>query len=220
VIAHRGASADAVENSLAAFELACRQGADGIELDVHATADGAIVVHHDAALGESAIRDLPLREVRRHRLANGEPVPTLDEALALIADHAQVFVEVKALPRTGDARLFDALDRGPAPPRYRVHSFDHRIIQRLQRARPDYRYGVLSTSYPVDPMAPVSHAGADTLWQEQSLVDDELVSLARRSRVSLIAWTADDPERVRALSRLGVDGVCTNAPRVVAAALA
>src|SRR5207249_7146490 len=81
VIAHRGASARELENSLAAFRAAGPLGADAVELDIHATADGTLVVHHDEAVAGRHIPHLTGRQVRELRLQNGEPVPTLPEAL-------------------------------------------------------------------------------------------------------------------------------------------
>src|SRR5688572_25175612 len=93
IIAHRGASAHDTENSLAAYRRAIALGADGIELDVHATRDGHLVVHHDPALpGLGPIAELEAALVRSHRLANGEPVPSLPQALEAIGDR-DVWVE-------------------------------------------------------------------------------------------------------------------------------
>lgn len=219
VIAHRGASAYEPENSLAAFRRAVELSADGVELDVHETADGALVVVHDAALDGHLIRDLPLERVRRHRLSNGEPVPTLDEALAALGDTALAFIEVKALSRTGDAALFGVIDGGPAPHRARVHSFDHRIVLRLRAARPDVPVGVLSVSYPIDPVAQVRAARAQALWQQRDLIDVPLVEQVHAADCAVYAWTVDDPAHMRLLRDCGVDGICTNRPDTAREAL-
>jgi len=81
VIAHRGASAYELENTLAAFRLAVEMGADGVELDVHGTADSEFVVHHDEEIRGMRIANVTLDELRREPLRNGEKVPTLTEAL-------------------------------------------------------------------------------------------------------------------------------------------
>ena len=113
ILAHRGASGVAVENSLDAFRQAITLGADGVELDIHATRDHALVVHHDPSVdGFGDIREHSLDELRAQRLANGEPVPTLTEALDVLGDH-EVWVEVKALPPAADEVLFHALRGGP-----------------------------------------------------------------------------------------------------------
>ncbi len=220
VIAHRGASAYEYENSLAAFRAAVRLGADGIELDVHDTGDGALVVHHDPSLGGRPIRELTAADLPAQRLPNGEPVPTLAQALAAIGRDCRVFVEVKSLAPPHDAALFAALDAGPAPAHYHVHGFDHRIVQRLTSQRRGLVGGVLSTAYPVDPWRQLSDAGAQELWQEAPVIDRALVDGAHQRGFRLYAWTVDDPQRARTLAALGVDGLCTNRLDVIREALA
>lgn len=212
VIAHRGASGERHENSLAAFRRAVEVGADGIELDVHPTRDGAFAVHHDAVIpGAGAIADLSAREVTAARLPNGEPVPLLDEALAQAAS-LDVWVELKALDRRLDAALVGLLRAGPAPARYAVHSFDHRIIQRLSTRYAELRCGALATAYLMDPVRELADAGASVLWQEWNLIDQALADRVHDSGRSLIAWTVNASEDLVRLARLGVDGVCTNFP--------
>ncbi len=212
VIAHRGASAVEPENSLAAFRTAGRLGADGVELDIHATADGALIVHHDATLAGVFIPSSTLATIRAQRLVNGEAPPLLEEALAVIDPRLRVYVEVKTLPRSADAHLLAVLDRGPNPAGYAVHGFDHRILARLGRVRPALPRGVLSTSYPVNPLAPLRDAGALALWQERSLVDADLVTALHGGGAHLIVWTVDDPHELERFAAIGVDGLCTNRP--------
>src|SRR4051794_40761774 len=95
-IAHRGMPRLARENTLPSFELALDAGADGLELDVHATADGVVVVHHDAELRRGpGIASVPFAELRRHEAAPGVPIPTLEELCELVAGRATLFVEIK-----------------------------------------------------------------------------------------------------------------------------
>ena len=214
VIAHRGASAVEYENSLAAFRAAGRLGADGIELDIHATADGALIVHHDPSVGRVHIPTASAEQVRAQRLPNGEPPPLLKEALAAIDPRLRVYVEIKTLPATCDARLIAALDGGPYPSGYAVHAFDHRILARLGRARPSLPRGVLSASYPLRPLVPLTDAGAVAFWQDRTLVDLELSAMLHLAGAQLIVWTVDDPAEMRRLAGLGADALCTNRPDV------
>ena len=212
IIAHRGASGHRAENSLAAFRRAVELGADGVELDVHATRDGGLVVHHDATVpGLGPIAELNRESVRAFRLPNGEPVPYLAEALEVIGDR-EVWIELKGLEPRFDAGLLDVLDRGPAARRYGVHAFDHRIIGRLGRARPALRRGILLSSYLLDPLAPLMATGAHTLWQEQHLIDGPLVETIHAAGCAIIAWTVNTPDDTARLHRLGVDGLCGNYP--------
>lgn len=215
VIAHRGASAREPENSLAAFRAAATLGADAVELDIHATADGALIVHHDELIERAhAIPRLTADQVRTFRLPNGEPLPTLEQALAAVGTRLQVFIEVKSLDPRFDGRLLDAMQRGPNPSSYAIHSFDHRIVRRLGLVRPGLRCGVLSSSYPIRPLAALADAGATILWQERTMVDRPLADALHGSGMQLLVWTVDDAADMQRLLELGVDGLCSNRPDV------
>lgn len=179
---------------------------------MHATADGHLIVHHDEMIGRHHVAHCALREVREHPLRNGEPVPTLEEALAVIHPHLTALVEVKSMPAALDERLLAAFDAAPSPARVAVHSFDHRIVRRLAERRPALAVGVLSTSYLVDPVGALRDADADVLWQHWQLIDEALVLAVHAAGAGLYAWTVDDPAAMRELLGLGVDGLCTNHP--------
>jgi glycerophosphoryl diester phosphodiesterase len=211
VLAHRGASGAKPENSLVAFREAVRLGADGVELDVHASRDGQLVVHHDPEIpGLGLISAHGMDEIAAVRV-RGEPVPTLAEALAVLGS-LEVWVELKTLPAEADGALLATLATGPSPERYGVHSFDHRIVARLGAKRPGLRRGILSASYPLDPVGPMAAAGANTLWQAMHLIDQELVTAVHRRGGELIAWTVNDTPAATRLAALGVDALCGNFP--------
>lgn len=212
MIAHRGASGYAFENSPAAFREAVARGADGVELDVHATADGGIVVHHDPVLtGGSPLDSLTLAQATTSMLSNGEQVPSLATALSIIGNR-NVWIEVKALPSAYDAPLLAALDEGPFPARYAIHSFDHRITARLARGRPQLRLGALLSARVLDPVGVLRAACATTLWQEWPMIDQALVDALHAADARIIAWTVNDHEVALRLAKLGVDGLCGNFP--------
>jgi len=212
VIAHRGASGYEYENSMAAFRRAIMLDADGVELDVHASRDGRLVVHHDPTLpGLGPISGLDLAAIRAARLPNGEPVPLLGDVLDLVGD-GDVWVEVKALDPAWDLALLATLDHGPAPHRYAVHSFDHRLVARLGQIRPGLRRGVLLSAYLVDPVSAMRAVGATTLWQEWHFVDEELVRTVHAAGLAVVAWTVNELADLRRLAQLGVDGLCGNYP--------
>ena len=219
VIAHRGASGREIENSLAAFRLARELGADAVELDVHATADGHLIVHHDESIGPHPVAHSRFAELRGHQLRNGEPVPTLGQALDVILPHMTAFVEVKNLDPRWDATLLETFDRSPAPHRIAVHSFDHRIVARLGALRPALPRGVLSASYPIHPEHLMEDAGAQALWQHESLVDVPLVASVHGAGGAVYAWTVDAPRRMQQLLAQGVDGLCSNHPDRARAAI-
>ena len=214
VIAHRGASGYEYENSRAAFRAARARGADAIELDVHAAADGVLFVHHDEVVSGAHITRSSAAQVRSLRLPNGESVPTLEDALAVIDPALRVFIEVKSLPPQFDDRLFTLLDADPERQRCAVHGFDHRIVKRLGLARPALARGVLLASYPMRPLDALEDTGATVLWEDQSLIDAALVDTLHRAGYEIYAWTVNDPEDMRRLLALRVDGLCTNLPDV------
>lgn len=219
VIAHRGASGYEVENSLAAFRAASDRGADAVELDIHATADGALIVHHSEKVGDHFIAHSSFREVRDHPLSNGEPIPTLEEALAAIVPGMIACVEVKSVAPRWDEKLFETIERSGAPQRVALHGFDHRVIHRMGEKRPQLKRGVLSASYPMHPIRCLEDADAHILWQHCNHVDETLVACVHGAEMTLYVWTVNEPEEMGRFFSLGVDGLCTDFPDVARAAL-
>ena len=211
VIAHRGASSIALENSLAAFRLAAGQGADAVELDVHATQDGEIVVHHDPSVLGLPIAQARWRDLSTVPLANGETIPTLAQALDVLGT-LKVFVEVKVLDPRWDDRLLAVLDAGPNPGGYAVHSFAFHVVRRLGAKRPNLPRGVLSEVATRSPKQTLEDASAQTLWQERATLDERLVKDVHGLGATIMAWTVDNPSDMERFVEWGVDGLCTNHP--------
>lgn len=223
LIAHRGTPREHPENSLPGFRHAITQGVDGIELDVHRTRDGVPVVHHDPELARNGspvagrlIAELTAAELATHELAPGVPVPTLADVVAAVGDAAVLYVEVKA--RDAESAVLSVVAGREA--RAPVHSFDHRVARAVRAASARTPVGVLSASYLLDPVHAMRGAGARDLWQHWSLVDGALVETVHAAGGRVIAWTVNDPDYAVALARLGVDGICTDVPGLVGAALA
>ena len=219
VIAHRGASGFEVENSLAAFRAARTLGADAVELDIHETADGRFVVHHGNMVEQHHISHCPLRQLREHLLPNGEPIPTLEEALGVILPQMMAYIETKKVSPEHDERLMAIIDASAAPQRVAVHAFDHRIIQRFAERRPQMRRGVVAASYPVNPVRCMEDAEAHILWEEWPFIDDQLVHAVHHAGKSIYAWTVNDPDGMDHLLRLGVDAIVTDFPDVARTAV-
>jgi len=211
VIAHRGASSIELENSLAAFRAAAGQGADAVELDVHATIDGELVVHHDPAVMGLPIAQARARDLAALQLPNGEPIPSLAQALDVLGQ-LKVFVEVKVLDPKWDDRLLAILDSGPNPSGYAVHSFVVPVVRRLGQKRPSLPRGVLAEVATGNPQQTLDDASAQTLWQERTTLDEPLVKTVHGLRATIIAWTVDNPADMQRFVRWGVDGICTNHP--------
>jgi glycerophosphoryl diester phosphodiesterase len=215
VIAHRGASREAPENTLAAFARALYLGADGIELDVHKTIDGAVVVHHDPVprpsgadptLSWRPIGALTLAEVRSLRISGSIGIPTLSEVLEIVGDRLTVYCELKGAGVVDVAAPILAKHRGPCA----MHSFDHRAVRRAAELAPDVPRGILVASRLVDTAHALAAAHASTLWPLREFVDADLVAEVRAAHGQIVAWTANDPFEIQRLATLGVDAICTD----------
>jgi glycerophosphoryl diester phosphodiesterase len=213
IVAHRGASRERAENTLPAFERAVELGADGVELDVHLTADGVLIVHHDAVphdppdvgLAERGIGSLTFEELRRFRVG-GAAIPTLEEVIRVVRSQATVYCELKG-PGTAAAavKLLEPLGRRAA-----VHAFDHRQIAVARRLAASIPRGVLEASYHIAPTASMESVDARDLWMDATLIDRDLVTAVHARGGRLAAWTVDAPAEMERLAALGVDSLCTN----------
>jgi glycerophosphoryl diester phosphodiesterase len=200
------------ENTLPSFQLALDAGADGIELDVHCTADGVVVVHHDPTLRAGlAIASLTLAELRQHEAAPGIPIPTLAELCELVQGRAILFVEIKGarIEREVLAAL-EGYDGAAA-----IHSFDHALIARVARLEPTRRLGILYEESPVDLARAMATAGALDVWPHWPLASPTLIDVVHEAGGRVISWTVNDPSIAQRLAALGVDGLCGDDVRLL-----
>lgn len=229
--AHRGASAVETENTLAAFERARQDGADGIELDVRLDASGEVVVFHDDDLQRLAerperVEDLSRQERAAVVLRGGHHIPTLAEALAA-AGPLEVNVEIKS-SRPGGAGVLarataEVLRRCTTIDRIVVSSFDPAALLQLYRHLPE-----ISLAYLFHSEQPrLLHRGwlgrtigASLLHPDYRLCSDSSIARWHSWGYPVNVWTVDDADELLRLDRLGVDGVFTNHPARAKAALA
>jgi glycerophosphoryl diester phosphodiesterase len=213
-ISHRGAHDTLPENTIPAFLKALELGADAIELDVHATSDGVVVIHHDPTVERgrgmartlAAISDLTSSEIRKVLLADGIGIPTLADVLDAVGDGPRVYVEIKG---TNIEPLVVRCIR-ESTANCAIHSFDHRIVQNVKKIFPALRTGVLEVARHLDPLATLVETGAEDLWQDWTLIDEDLVRRVHAGNCRVIAWTSNDPVEWKTLLALGVDGICTD----------
>lgn len=234
VLAHRGASAYAPENTLAAFRLAIEQRADWLEMDVQQTKDGRLVVFHDLRVerttnGSGPLRDLTLAEVQQLDAGRwyspgfaGERVPTFEEVVALAREAGiRIFPEVK------DPRLYPGIEERVAAvitangyeDSTIVQSFDMTSLQRLRQVNPRLKLAALYTA--TNPLRSDPPAGVTVVGPPWELINVEptLVRDAHASGRQVVVWSVDNPLPVRALLEARVDGIITSRPDVVRAIL-
>ncbi len=226
IIGHRGASAAAPENTLAAFGLAAEQGAHGVELDVRLSADGNVVVIHDATVdrttnGAGPVSRLSAAELRALDAGMGQPVPTLDDVFQAFGPSLLYNVELKDYGLWGNGLEGAVADRIGA---YHLHnqvvvsSFDQLALRRAQRhLSATTMTGTLWMSGPRALRHLLVSAPAD--HPHYPLVDEEYMAWARSRNLRVHVWTIDEPDEARRLANLGVHALITNRPAEIAAIL-
>lgn len=239
IVAHRGASAHAPENTFAAYELALKQKADAIELDVHLTADGQLAVIHDESVdrttsGSGAVASLTMDQIRAFDAGarygddkfagQGLRVPTLPEVLDWLPDGVPLAVEIKAraavLETVGALRVSRVGRAGEVT----VISFDEASIDEAHELDPSLVTGLLlvpSDSLERGMTYAVQHHHLGVLPWDGDLGLDPTYPLAQAAALGrrIGCYVVDEPQRMQQLAALGLWGFVTNAPDVAAAAL-
>lgn len=227
IIGHRGASAGAPENTLAAFGLAAEQGAHGIELDVRMSADGNLVVMHDPTVdrttnGSGAVAQMTTEALRALDAGLGQPVPTLDQVFQTFGPSLLYNVELKGCGLWGHGLEEAVADRIAAyhlENQVVVASFNPLCVRRARACLS--RTTMVALIWARGPRwlkhLPV-RAEAD--HPHYSRVDEAYVSWARRNGYRVHVWTVDDPAKAQRLARFGVQAIITNRPETIREALA
>ena len=224
VIAHRGASGYEPENTLRAFELAIAQGAQMIEVDLHLTRDGHVVVIHGADLSETTnarglVSNTTLADLRRADAGKGERVPTLDETLELARGRVELYLEIKD-PRAAAETVRTVRAQGLGRS-VMLASFDLNLMRRLGEEAKDMRLGLILGAGSLNPVAvlrtvlpwiALQHFNYQILSVQVNLCRRLLVRQTRSQGKELFVWTANDEGTMRRVIALGVDGIVTNYP--------
>lgn len=234
VIGHRGAPREAPENTLASFRRAFELGADAIELDVRLSRDGVPIVMHYATLerttnGKGPVSALTLAKLRRLDAGSwfdakfkSERIPTLDEALAIVARQAQprrvgvrMLIEIKNEPEPC-AGIEDAvvaiIRQHRLERRALVISFDHEAVLRVKHHAPTITTGVLYVARPVDAVALARAANANALLPLWAYTSKALVTAAHAAGLAIVAWTVDERPVMERPIAMGVDAITSNRP--------
>lgn len=238
IIAHRGASHDAPENTLAAVKLGYEQGADGVEIDIHLTKDGKIVLMHDfdtARTGggpKKKITDQTLDEIRKLNVGKwgaftnanfNEKAPTLAEVLKLVPAGKKLFIEIKVGPEIIPALERELKMATQKPEQLVIITFNYETAKAARKTFPQLKtYWLVGWSkdkvtgeFPKfdETLAKAKEAGVNGLdlnfnWP----LDKAGVKRIRDAGLEWHVWTVDDPAKARDLAALGVDSITTNRP--------
>jgi glycerophosphoryl diester phosphodiesterase len=236
--AHRGASHDAPENTLAAFHLAREMGADGVELDVQASKDGEAVIIHDFAVdrttdGQGLVKDKTLAELKELDAGSwfedvptklafaGQRIPTLQEVIVEVGHQLLLAIELKVKVFGNPALAAEVvrlIEDHNLSHRAVVSSFSPLALRQVKRLNPRITTGPI---YYFDLPAHLIRAlllrlaNPDALHPEKRLVTQEYMGWAKDKGYRVGAWTVDEPAEMKRLIALGVDGIITNRPDVL-----
>jgi glycerophosphoryl diester phosphodiesterase len=232
-IAHRGASAYEPENTLRAFERAIRMGATMLELDVHLSQDGHLVVIHDADLsrttdGTGLVAELPLEQIKGLNAGLGERVPTLAEVIDLVRGRVELYVELKG--QHTPEPLVKVLQAAAFVDQVVVGSFFPGLPQKVKSLEPAIRTSMLirqadrQTSF-VDWALAIQVDYVHPCWERASPMPHKLLTPAmiahiRQQGLGIIVWHEERPSELRELVKLDVDGICTDTPDILTRMLA
>lgn len=226
IIAHRGASGHAPENTIAAFERAVQLGATFIETDLHLTRDARFVAIHDATLerttnGKGLVHGFTLAELKQldagkwyDREFMDERVPTLEEILEFSRKYDAVFyLELKYDSAWGmHHALVAALRNAESAARTVMISFDPATVRAVHALDPSLMTGLLIEKEAGDFVSVASQAGARQICAAASIVTPEFVTAAHRADLHVIAWTVNSADEMREMMAAGVDGIMTDFP--------
>ena len=230
IFAHRGASGYAPENTLEAFRLAMEQGADGIELDVHLTKDGEVVVIHDETIdrtgnGQGNVRDYTLEELKKFSFHNrmekykGVQIPTLKEVLDLVKNsQMKVNIELK----TGiywyegiEEKTMDIVKTMGMEDRVIYSSFNHYSIQKVLEQNSDAETAYLFSDVPLNMEKYAKDTGVKGLHPAvYHLKMADFLETYMKSGLKVRVWTVNNKEDMKMFIDAGVDAIITNYPKV------
>jgi len=230
VIAHRGASAHAPENTLSSFQQAIEAGADGIELDVWRCASGEVVVTHNRDLEiltgrPGDVEQKSLKELRRYDFGafkdksfRGEKIPTLQDVLELARGMALINVEVKGTNLRGNGieiEVIEAILDFKLLRKVVVSSFNPTILMRVQAVNPAIHTGLLlyeKSPLPLRRGWSARFLNNYSLHPSFALLKKSMVEKTHLQKKRVIVWTINDPGQLDACMECGVDGMITDDP--------
>ena len=215
IYAHRGSSAIHPENTLRAFRHALAIGVDGIELDVHATADGTPVVIHDRDVGRTTdgagyVDQIPLAQLVTFDAGHGERVPTLAEILELVGAAAHLDIEIKGT-RIEHAVL-DVLAEYPAV-RWAISSFAWDTLRTVRRLDPVAEVWPLAERVGDDLFTIAAELASPAVSLFTGAYTAENAAKLRDAGLGVIVWTVNDPREARRIADLGAFALCTDDPQ-------
>ncbi len=218
VIAHRGDSSRALENSLEAVRFALSLPVDMIELDIRKSRDNRLYVMHDKDTARTAEANIDIEqsvsdEIAEIKLKNGEPVPVLDEVLALVAGKVGLNLEIKSEGAGAlcAAKLAGSAYKGAAL----ISSFKEREVLDARRVMPGLAVSGIFDEFALKDVGGYKAKGYGAISLKKKTVTEELVSACHDKKIKVYVWTVNDEEEMKKFISWGVDGIYSNKPGVL-----
>lgn len=222
IIAHRGASAEAPENTLAALELAIKQGADRVEIDVQETRQGEVVVIHDSDLkkiGGSSLKvfEAPLSELQSVDIGSwmnpsfsDQRVPTLQQVLALCKDRINIVIELKyyGQEKQLEERVVRLVEDADMQDQIVVMSLSYPGVLKMKSIRPQWKVGLLSSVS----LGDITRLKADFFAVNAKFASRKFIKRVHKQNREVLVWTVNDPISISAMISKGADGIITDFP--------
>lgn len=228
VIAHRGASAYAPENTMAAFSKALSLGAGGIELDVQLSRDGHVVVIHDEKVdrtsnGKGWIKDLTLEELKKLDFGSwfspefrNERIPALEQVMELLESWDGLLnIEIKSGPvlyQGLEEKVIGLTRKCDMAERVIISSFNHYSLVEVKRLAPEMKTGILYMEGLVEPWEYAKRINANAIHPLFYNIIPELMEGCKKHGIAVNPFTVDQPDMIRNMAAAGVDGIITNVP--------
>ncbi|MCD8510281.1 MAG: glycerophosphodiester phosphodiesterase [Bacillus sp. (in: Bacteria)] len=228
-IAHRGASSQAPENTMAAFSLGLKQGCDGIELDVQLSKDGDFVIIHDEYLhrttnGTGKVSETDVSALKQldagswfHEDFKGEKIPTLEELLEFVPSEIFLNLELKYKPShlpNVEEKLLDILKKRNRLNNVVISSFNHKNLYRLKTLDNNVKIGLLYNSNLINHLKLIDTFSLPcySLHPDYQMIDDEDITSTLEKGLELFIWTVNKERDYERLIELGVSGIITDCP--------
>lgn len=219
-IGHRGAKGHLAENTLASFEKALGLGCDGIELDVHLSADGEIIVIHDETVdrttdGKGRVRDLSLSQLKHLKIDGAHEIPTLAEAIDFIPDGKLINIELKV--KNAAKPVMHLIERYVAEndreyDLFLVSSFDWIALKEIREANPKIPLGVLTDTDLELAIGFSQSIKAETIHPYFHLLTAENTARMQAMGFGVFPWTINELEDLGRIQSFGVEGIITDFP--------
>lgn len=230
IIAHRGASAYAPENTMSAFEKALEMGVGGIELDVHLTKDGHIVVIHDEKVdrtsnGSGWVKDMTLDELKQldfgswfDKKFKDQRIPTLEQVMELLSGWDGLLnIEIKSdvvIYQGIEQKLIDLVEKYNMVSKVIMASFNHYCLLEVQRISPEMKIGLLYVAGLITPWEYAQKLKADALHPLHYSVTPEMIENCKEYGIEVNPYTVNEPEHIKKVALAGVDGIITDVPDI------